>query len=416
MLSAGAYSFRMKSRLAISLSWVGGYVNVIAVLHCGHVLSHQTGNTTYFAEALAQGWMNAVGVFGLLLSCFFTGCVASAFMTELAGRYSVRSKYVLPVLVEALILSFFALGVAYFPPVPALQGGHLYFLIGAAALAMGLQNATITKISGAVVRTTHVTGVITDLGLESVQWLLWCRDKLRGGRWGRTGRLLRISRRHPTMLRLLLLGSIYGSFLLGVIVGVLAYKYRPALALIPPILFLLWISFAAWRKPIADVRALDPLDDPELQARGILHSLLPPELGIYRLLFHPSAAHQAPSFQNWVDRLPERWHIIILVLSPLTQLDANAVIDLKQAIEKLSRRSRRLILCGINQAQYRILHRHQVTDALDPENICPDLEFAIARAIALRQESAAIASFSLPDEFRASRRPSLANAGADGIS
>ncbi len=37
---------------------------------------------------------------------------------------------------------------------------------------MGLQNATITKISGAVIRTTHLTGVTTDLGIETVQYLM----------------------------------------------------------------------------------------------------------------------------------------------------------------------------------------------------------------------------------------------------
>lgn len=385
MLSAGAYSFRMKSRLAISLSWVGGYVNVIAVLHCGHVLSHQTGNTTYFAEAVARGWLNSAGIFGFLLISFFTGCLASGFLTEWAGRRHARSKYVVPVLAEALILCVFAWGVAHSPPAPQLQGGYLFMLIGSAALAMGLQNATITRISGAVVRTTHVTGVITDLGLESVQWLMWCRDKLRGGRWHRAGHVLLISRRHPAVPRLLLLGSIYGSFILGVAIGVLAYEYRPTLSPIAPVLFLLWIIFAAWRKPVADLHALDPLDDPELRARGIVHSLLPADLGIYRILFHRSAAHQAPNFQYWVERLPRRWRIVILVLSPFTRLDANAAMDLKEAVARLRRRSRQMILCGINPAQYRLLDRHQVTDLLGAENVCSDLEFAIARAIALRQ-------------------------------
>ena len=40
MLSASAYSFRQKSRLAISLSWVAGYTNVILVILCGVVVAH----------------------------------------------------------------------------------------------------------------------------------------------------------------------------------------------------------------------------------------------------------------------------------------------------------------------------------------------------------------------------------------
>src|SRR4051794_27316209 len=46
MLSARAYSFRQKSKLAISLSWVGGYTNVVLFLACGTFSSHMTGNAT----------------------------------------------------------------------------------------------------------------------------------------------------------------------------------------------------------------------------------------------------------------------------------------------------------------------------------------------------------------------------------
>ena len=55
MLSASAYSFRQKSRLAISLSWIAGYTNVIAFLMCGGVVvAHVTGNVTHFGKAAGQ--------------------------------------------------------------------------------------------------------------------------------------------------------------------------------------------------------------------------------------------------------------------------------------------------------------------------------------------------------------------------
>ncbi len=52
MLTARAYSFRQKSRLAISLSWIAGYANVVVFLHSGMMISHVTGNVTHFGEAL----------------------------------------------------------------------------------------------------------------------------------------------------------------------------------------------------------------------------------------------------------------------------------------------------------------------------------------------------------------------------
>ena len=55
MLSARAYSFHQKSKLAISLSWIGGYANVVTLLTCGWVASHMTGPTTWFGRVLVEG-------------------------------------------------------------------------------------------------------------------------------------------------------------------------------------------------------------------------------------------------------------------------------------------------------------------------------------------------------------------------
>lgn len=39
------------------------------------------------------------------------------------------------------------------------------------AMALGIQNAMTTKLSGAVIRTTHLTGLTTDLGILTAHWL-----------------------------------------------------------------------------------------------------------------------------------------------------------------------------------------------------------------------------------------------------
>ena len=153
----------------------------------------------------------------------------------------------------------------------------LYALSGIASFAMGLQNATITRISWAVVRTTHVTGVVTDLGLEGVQYVMWLRDKTRARRAGRAGRAICVSRCHPSVLRIALLASIVGSFLFGAAAGAMAFTHLPQFAMLAPVCFLLWITWVDYRKPIADVRELDPLADPDMtQYGGHLKNLLPP--------------------------------------------------------------------------------------------------------------------------------------------
>src|SRR5205823_3787119 len=111
------------------------------------------------------------------------------------------SKYIMPMAVEAILLALFAIGMNLNSRNYIQSTRFEYLMIGIAALAMGLQNATVTRISGAVVRTTHVTGVITDLGLEGVQYLYWFWDQARGRSWLRKGRLLKVSQRHPAALR-----------------------------------------------------------------------------------------------------------------------------------------------------------------------------------------------------------------------
>ena len=156
-----------------------------------------------------------------------------------------------------------------------------------------------------------------------------------------------------------------------------------------PIAFLGWIIFVDWRTPIADVREIDLLADGELKLLGILKPLLPRELGIWRVTCRRHGAwHQAPDFQQWITRIPQDWRVVILALSPLTRFDSNGVMDLKAAIETLHRQGRFLILSGTTPLQYRVIMRHDIDRSMNVENICPDLEFAIARGIDIIQNGA----------------------------
>jgi uncharacterized membrane protein YoaK (UPF0700 family) len=393
MLSARAYSFRQKSKLAISLSWIGGYTNVVLFILCGSFASHMTGNATQLGRAIGGvGHAQAVH-FALLIVCFWLGAVASAIMTESAQRRGARSKYVLPMAAEGVLLSILAVMVNLYTSgrTDLVPGETMTFL---AAFAMGLQNATITEISGAVIRTTHLTGVITDFGLEGVRLLNWYMDRTRGRRWMRTGRLLRISRRHPTAHRVGLLFCVFWSFIFGAVAGAWMTTRWPSGALIPPVLLVLWIIVMDWRKPIAGVRELDLLSDPQLKAYGIVKALLPPELGLYRLTpHHAGRVHAPPDFGLWVDRLPERWRVIVLAVSPLTRFDANSALGLREVVRRLrEEQGRTLVIAGVTPAQYKLLAKHDVLEEMEPENLCPDLEFAIVRGIDLLRHSPAAAA------------------------
>jgi len=133
------------------------------------------------------------------------------------------------------------------------------------------------------------------------------------------------------------------------------------------------------------------LKDSELKTFGIVQSLLPKELGIYRMGVYMGHAHgdtppqrmTQPDFAGFVDRLHARWRVVILALTPLVRLNGNSLMELGEGIDRLRREGRKLILCGITQLQYKALDRASLIEKLGDENVCPDLEFAVARAIQL---------------------------------
>ena len=153
--------------------------------------------------------------------------------------------------------------------------------------------------------------------------------------------------------------------------------------------FLLWIIIIDWRKPIADVRELDLLSDPDHKGYADLHCLLPPELGIYRLVHHRrDRVHHAPDFQLWVDRLPRHWRVIILAVSPLTHFDREEALNLMAALNKLRARGK-----GPGRVRRRPLAIQRHAQGRDGGRagrgeLRPDLEMAVARAMNRVQEIA----------------------------
>jgi uncharacterized membrane protein YoaK (UPF0700 family) len=384
MLSAQAYSFRMKSRLAISLSWVAGYVNAVTFLVCGTMTSHVTGNTTIALLRNVEGQRQLAGYAAFAVGAFFAGTILSAVLTEGARRAGWRSKYVLPVAVEAGFLLLIALELRRTGIAHETHDVEWWALVAFAAAAMGVQNATITRVSGSVVRTTHMTGVLTDVGLESVQLIYRWRARVRGSGPIRGSRLLRIARREPSVLRVLLLLTILGSFVFGAAVGTAVFLWDSPIAMLPPFLFLMWIVWVDLRTPIADVRELDALADVTVGGAGSLRELLPPSVGVYRL--HSAgrhASHRPPDFLHWAERLPGRWRIVVLCFSASVRIDENAARGLRDGIGTLRRDGRRLVIAGITPLHYAAFERFGVFRDLQRDDAWSDVEFALARAVSL---------------------------------
>ncbi|MCW5754561.1 MAG: DUF1275 family protein [Phycisphaeraceae bacterium] len=376
MFVAQAHSFAQQARLAITLAWVAGYANVVSVLTCGTTISHMTGVASNLGRDAAVGAWGLWGFAAFLLVMFFLGAMTTGVLTEIGRRRGWDSVYVLPIGLEAVLLGVFAIGVELHDPTAHETGLTLYWMTGAASMAMGIQNAAITHISSGVVRTTHVTGVLTDLGLECVKLVTW----LRGRRQSHPPPAVDEIRRHATARRVLLLTSIIGSFVLGAALGVLAYGWIPRSTMLPPVAFLLWIIYQDIARPIAEI-------EPSVLQLASAGLKLPPQILVYHLRKdreRERGVHRMPNLLAWLDRVDPNAKVIILDLDEVTQLDADSAIELRAALARLKQEGRAMVIAGLTREQYDQLARGG--DLLDPMSVCADVELAIARGLVLLEE------------------------------
>lgn len=184
------------------LALVAGSVNAIALRGFNHQgVSHLSGSSTLLGVELAGGNFPEVLHLALILLSFVAGAVVSGFVIggeslKLGRRYSVALLFESALLLSAMV--FLNRG--------SLLGHYL------ASGACGLQNAMTSTYSGAVVRTTHVTGLFTDLGVTLGLWL-------RGQRADQRRVVLYI-----TLIAGFILGGVFGAL------GFSAYRFETLIA------------------------------------------------------------------------------------------------------------------------------------------------------------------------------------------
>jgi uncharacterized membrane protein YoaK (UPF0700 family) len=150
-------------RIATILSFVAGVVNVTGFLYFGQLTTNVTGHFALFINDLADFNFWKGTIYFLYIFSFLIGSFVAGFLIEQFKDNKKLNVFVLPTLIECFIL--FGIGILSnffeinFPDV----------IVCLLLFAMGLQNSFVTKISNAVVRTTHLTGLFTDLGIEISQ-------------------------------------------------------------------------------------------------------------------------------------------------------------------------------------------------------------------------------------------------------
>ena len=146
---------------AWALAFVAGIVNVVGLLGFEHqAVTHLTGTTSMLAVTIASLDGRMALHFAVVVAAFVAGTILSGYLIQ-DSTLQLGRRYGVALLVESLLLC---------AAVPLLKRNNAFGLYSASC-ACGLQNAMVSTYSGAVVRTTHITGMLTDLGIFLGHWL-----------------------------------------------------------------------------------------------------------------------------------------------------------------------------------------------------------------------------------------------------
>lgn len=185
------------------LALVAGSINTVGYLCFRHQpITHLTGTSTEFGIALAGGDIAGVLHWGLTIVSFLVGAMISGFIVK-QGTLQLGRRYGVVLVLESLLLF------AATPLIHDAKDLGLYL----ASTACGLQNAMVSTYSGATLRTTHLSGIFTDLGI-------YLGQRLRG--------------LDVDMLRIHVCLLVAGHFILGATLGALGYAFMQERVLLIP--------------------------------------------------------------------------------------------------------------------------------------------------------------------------------------
>jgi uncharacterized membrane protein YoaK (UPF0700 family) len=231
-LTASERTRRSNRQFGGILAFVAGAVNAGGFLAVHRYTSHMTGIVSSVADDLVIGSIG-LALAGLVsLAAFLAGAITTTLLISWARRQGLRSSYALALLLEAALLLVFGLVGANLTSFASLLVPTAVLLL---CFIMGLQNAIITKISNAEIRTTHMTGVITDLGIELGRLIYWNHSKKANG--------IQIVRANTD--KLFIHASLLGLFFFGGIAGALAFKTVGFSATLPLALLLVAMALPA---------------------------------------------------------------------------------------------------------------------------------------------------------------------------
>lgn len=224
-------SYKKNLGIAIFLALVAGMVNVVGILSVNQFTTNVTGHFAHLITGVSRtNITNSIGFLSYIIS-FLGGAICSSLIIDYFKNHSAKWTFIIPIIIESLLL--IGVGILPFDYIatnPNKIAGILLF-------TMGFQNALVTTISNSVVRTTHLTGLFTDLGIEIAQLIKNRDSNTTKPLW------------HSVFLRLNIIGSF---FIGGVIAGVFYHVIQTRLLIFAAMVLcigLIYDSIKSYKKP-----------------------------------------------------------------------------------------------------------------------------------------------------------------------
>lgn len=186
------YEFTFVLIGGLGLAGIAGYTNTLLLALGAPPVTHLTGTISRLSSDMGEGKIqDAMMVTGLAVS-FVLGAVCSGVVIG-SSTLHIGRRYGIAVLIESVLLAAAALTVGQ-----SLIAGAML-----TAAAAGLQNAMAASYRSLIIRTTHLTGVLTDIGFQFGQF---------------------ISGHRTVGWHFVLLGSILFAFIIGGVLGVIVAR------------------------------------------------------------------------------------------------------------------------------------------------------------------------------------------------
>lgn len=215
--------------LGVFMAFIAGAINAGGFLAIQKYTSHMTGIISGIADDLVVSELKVVFAGLIALASFVAGAATTSIFINWTRRQGLHSEYALSISLEAFLLLIFGLLGANLNVLVEVFVPTTFILL---CYIMGLQNALMTKVSQAEIRTTHMTGIVTDIGIELGRLLYWNRSR------HHTPEQNVRANRSKLVIHL----SIFGAFLVGGIAGAYSFKAYGYQMTIPIALFLFLLA------------------------------------------------------------------------------------------------------------------------------------------------------------------------------